>query len=385
MFQMHPLAATAKAPACAAALGDASIYAAAAPKNLMVRPTRLQKLLEHTPFDELSTEQKDPETSALFASPDAPVRWRPEPSYVPNAYRYFEYFSTEDILLMATQVKYAKKVAGELRVFANLHLGGRTSQFRNDDVHRAAALLADRRRLLTRGIPVLATRADLDLEARHVGLKTGTLSDLSYFSGSTPAELGLVIEPRGDHVESVRGAFASRFGNDQISPGRFLGLMRGISYAVPVPLTLSDPAEVETVLMNALRNNLEDGAANPLRSYAQCRSFELNYLITAEAARAKLSSFDIKYGYEYRLKPIHAIKIPPALGYAYGQTVVAAVPRLPVERIAAWRRIFHVTYAHPGLTEQTRHRANAVPEILHGTFYDVEPWQEFELTSRADN
>ncbi|MGE3974135.1 MAG: hypothetical protein AB7F59_06380 [Bdellovibrionales bacterium] len=335
------------------------------PADLLNRTTRLQDLLQKTSYAELKDSKKNSEVEALIHKDS---KWLEEPGYAAAAMEYFVFFSMEDIFLMAANEKYAKKVAGDLRSYANVNMGGRTSIFRNDDVYYTARLFADRWRLVKEGSVDFSDEKALDTEARKSGVKPVNKKLVYYSSPTTPDRIAQQeeVSPAGTRVDSVLAGLGMRFEarSKNESQGLYLGLEDSETSLIDFQPILLKPQEAQKILIEYAAQ-LKNDKSQSLLNYGANNPSDLTSFSASEVAQVIFGK--IRMSYQYLVQDIRVLKIPAA---ASARTFPNYVPSIPVKHITSFRRVYAIEYDMPeSWVENDRFRRNSF------NFYFYEPWQ----------
>lgn len=338
----------------------------ALPKNLhsLSRPTRLQTLLQKTHFDKLKKTDKNPQIAELLAESKSAIAWREFPDSAHYVLDYVEYFSLEDLIYMAASEEYAHKVAGELRTYANVKMGGNTSLFRNNDIYWAARILVDRWRIKQAGFPAIKDAAQLGLEAQRAGATMQTKTRLYLVLAKSPEAVKGLSSIRGSaegvEAESILESYARRgiWGKkrDSSRPSRLVGL-HGEPGKGKGSQKIGE-AEARKILIARVKaySREKDGYDYPVEQLL--KDGEPVSKIVKKIISAAV-------GFEYEVSDLPAVK-PGTLNELW----VAA--EVPVSQIKRWRRFYTIEYKY----KVQKAYSSDSERIDDGTMLVAEDWQE---------
>ncbi len=341
--------------------------AVAVPKDILRRPTRLQGLLEKTHFDKLKASGKAPEIQELFSESGASkIAWRDLPIPAFAAADYVGYFSLDDLIYMAADRGYAKKIAGDLRNYANLKMHGRTEAFANDVLYWAARVLVERWRVKAEGFAPITDEARLREEARRAGAKAQVRAVLYLGSALAPEAVqkaGTLRNAPAPRTATVVEGDARLAGydpkgkNESLRPA-YMVLREQDEPRGSVPLPKK---EAKALLVKALKSGRKDLGydAGQILESAEFHGKPLASVIT-EIWKAET-------GYQYEVEKLTAVKAG-----TLNENWIA--PEVPTAKIKRWRRVHTIDCVY----EMAGHvyRGERL-ETRNAYFHIAEEWQPF--------
>jgi hypothetical protein len=336
------------------------------PSQLLARPTRLQALLEKTHFNQLKSSEHDPVVARLFnESKQSKIHWRELAQETESAASYAAYFSVPDLIFMAADKKYAKKIASDLRTYANMQMAGHTSIFTNDAIYMTARLLVDRMRISNAGFREITTLKEFKEQAQKAGVRVQKKNLLYLVSDRDPKALlsGDVIAKSKNALqeESLLEAYADLRRVKDSRTSNFFGLRDQPGYLWEGPKAESLQAGKQAVVKYLEKYDNEADLAEKDFSAAAIKH-------AAGYHGQSLSKFvkvlESSSGYEYEVQDLSVVK-PGTLNQLW------TAFEIPTRQVRRYRQFFAVRAEY---LEAHSHR----PDKRDAYLFIPSEWVEFQ-------